>query len=58
MYFFISKAANFISLKMDSFTIFARRLLMFLRVVSKFTVSIEGHLGPLLDKKWSFFDVS
>ena len=42
--FFISKPASLILLKMDFFTIFARTLLMFLRVFRNFIVSTEGFL--------------
>ena len=44
--FFIGKLASLILLKIDFFTIFARILLIFLRVFSNLTVSTEGYLGP------------
>ena len=42
--FFISKLVNFIVLKIDFFTIFARTLPIFLRVFPNFIVPTERYL--------------
>ena len=43
---------SYILLKIDFFLIFARALLVFLRVFANFKLSTEAHLGPPPHQKW------